>query len=233
MRTIYVDNKTFQCYIEGKTGRTAIETSAFDGMCDEYILGYRFVPAGKVWTAPNGVKFAGPMLSPVEDYDKLSSAQRKNELTGMDPAGLIGVDPPDVLAGALRYTLDKIAETIADTDAYDFYEIYDVWREDTEYKAGYKVRYADQECIFKCRQDHVSQLGWNPLDAPTLWETLNESHKGTKDDPIPAGLNMIYYKGLYYIEEQGLYLCTRDSVIALQHMPHDLVGHYFEKVETR
>ena len=48
--------------------------------------------------------------------------------------------------------------------------------------------------------------------------------------PIPAALGMIYYKDKYYKENEVLYLCTRDSVNELYHMPSVPVGHYFEKV---
>ena len=51
----------------------------FDGMCAAYIEGYRFVPAGKTWTAENGTAFRGEMISPWKPWAELDAAQRAYE----------------------------------------------------------------------------------------------------------------------------------------------------------
>ena len=43
--TIYVD-RNFICHLTAAEDRTAVETDAFDGKCDGYIDGFRFVPYG-------------------------------------------------------------------------------------------------------------------------------------------------------------------------------------------
>jgi hypothetical protein len=58
---------------------TAVETEHFDGKCDAFVEGYRFVPAGETWTRPDGVVFEGEMISPWKDYDELDNAQREYE----------------------------------------------------------------------------------------------------------------------------------------------------------
>ena len=55
---------------------------------------------------------------------------------------------------------------------------------------------------------------------------------GTIDDPITAVVNMQYYKDKYYLEDDTLYLCTRDSEIPLTHLPSQLIGNYFEVVKN-
>ena len=77
--TIYIDND-FKCHVSNPDGtHTAVETAAFDGKCDVYIEGYRFVPAGAAWTRPDGVVFQGEMISPWKDWRELDAAQRDYE----------------------------------------------------------------------------------------------------------------------------------------------------------
>lgn len=236
MKKVYID-KDFKCYITEKEGTREIATNLFDGMCDAYIEGHRLVPKDEKWTREDGVEFEGEMAAPFVDTSVLRVHQVDDEKSALFHAGLIGTETPSLIAAATRLTMDRVCQTIDDKDAYNFYELYPIWQEGIDYKAetvehkADRVRYMDEDCLYKCMQDHTSQGQWNPLDAPTLWTRIDETHKGTKDDPIPAGLNMIYYKDLYYTEEQGLFLCIRDSVIELQYLPHDLVGIYFKKAE--
>lgn len=58
---------------------TAVTTDVFDGKCDAYIEGYRFVPAGQAWTRDDGVEFAGEMISPWRPWAELDAAQREYE----------------------------------------------------------------------------------------------------------------------------------------------------------
>ena len=58
---------------------TAVETDAFDGKCDAYIEGYRFVPYSETWTREDGVEFSGEMIAPWKDYNELDAAQREYE----------------------------------------------------------------------------------------------------------------------------------------------------------
>ena len=77
--TIYIDND-YRCHISNPDGTlTAVETDAFDGKCAAYIEGYRYVPSGEVWTRPDGVVFAGEMISPWKDWRALDAAQRDYE----------------------------------------------------------------------------------------------------------------------------------------------------------
>ena len=42
---IYIDSD-FKCHITDDGTMTQVETDFFDGKCDTYIEGYRFLPAG-------------------------------------------------------------------------------------------------------------------------------------------------------------------------------------------
>ena len=78
MKTIYVDSE-FKCHVTDDGTMTVVETDFFDGKCDAFIEGYRFVPNGAVWTRSDGVEFHGEMISPWKDYAELDAAQRAYE----------------------------------------------------------------------------------------------------------------------------------------------------------
>lgn len=78
MKTIYLDSD-FKCHISGDDTMTAVETAAFDGKCDAYIEGYRFVPGGKTWVREDGVEFSGEMVAPWKPWQELEEAQREYE----------------------------------------------------------------------------------------------------------------------------------------------------------
>lgn len=78
MKTIYLDSD-FKCHIFGDDTMTAVETAAFDGKCDTYIEGYRFVPGGKTWVREDGAVFTGEMIAPWKPWQVLEEAQREYE----------------------------------------------------------------------------------------------------------------------------------------------------------
>lgn len=78
MKTIYIDSE-FKCHVSPSSGYTSVETDAFDGKCDAYIEGYRFIPAGQTWTRADGVVFTGEMIAPWKPWAELDAAQREYE----------------------------------------------------------------------------------------------------------------------------------------------------------
>lgn len=78
MKTIYIDSE-FKCHVSPADNMTAIETDFFDGKCDTFIEGYRFVPSGQTWTRKDGVTFEGEMIAPWKDYQFLETAQKLYE----------------------------------------------------------------------------------------------------------------------------------------------------------
>ena len=81
MKTIYIDSE-FRCHLTDIGGLQAVETDVFDGKCDRYIEGYRFVPDGQTWTRDDGVQFTGPMVSPHTNYDILAAYQEQYQSDG-------------------------------------------------------------------------------------------------------------------------------------------------------
>lgn len=84
--------------------------------------------------------------------------------------------------------------------------------------------------LYKVITTHNKQADWEPgQETASLFTVIDVEHAGTKEDPIPAAVNMEYFKDKYYTYKGVLYLCTRDSEIALQYTPDQLVGQYFER----
>lgn len=75
---IYIDND-HKCHVSDDGSMTAVETEFFNGKCDEFIEGYRFVPAGESWTRSDGEVFGGEMIAPWRPYSELDAVQRAYE----------------------------------------------------------------------------------------------------------------------------------------------------------
>lgn len=76
--TVYLDVE-WKCHISGDDTMISVETAAFDGKCDTYIEGYRFVPSGRTWVREDGVEFSGEMIAPWKPWQVLEEAQREYE----------------------------------------------------------------------------------------------------------------------------------------------------------
>lgn len=137
-------------------------------------------------------------------------------------------------AKELRKLLEYVTENLDDQTVLNVATFVERWKPDTAYEVGKRVSYkpADEVELWKCRQAHTSQTGWEPSTATaSLWERIDEIHSGAIDDPIPYNENLTVYKDLYYTEDNILYLCTRDSGQPLYATAASLVGNYFEVVE--
>ena len=75
---VYIDSE-FKCHAVNDGTMTAVETTFFEGKCDAFIEGYRFIPSGESWKRSDGVVFHGEMIAPWKDYSELDAAQREYE----------------------------------------------------------------------------------------------------------------------------------------------------------
>ena len=76
---IYLDDD-YKCHVTNPDGTyTEVESDFFDGKCDTFIKGYRFVPTGKSWVREDGTVFHGQMIAPWKPYSELDQAQRQYE----------------------------------------------------------------------------------------------------------------------------------------------------------
>lgn len=131
----------------------------------------------------------------------------------------------EVLAMLIPQQINTLS--VDDTTALRMLPFYPEWAEETEYTVGYKVRRNGK--LWRVVQAHTSQAGWEPENAASLWEQINETHAGTMDDPIPYSGNMALMAGLYYMQDWVIYKCTRDTGNPVYHSLSELVGLYVEK----
>lgn len=131
----------------------------------------------------------------------------------------------EVLAMLIPQQINTLA--VDDNTALRMLDFYPEWAAGTAHTVGYKVRKDGK--LWRVLQAHTSQVGWEPENAASLWEQINETHAGTIDDPIPYSGNMALTTGLYYMQDWVIYLCTRDTGIPVYHALSELVGLYVEK----
>ena len=75
----YIDSE-YRCHTTNPDNTfREVESAFFDGKCQTFIEGYRFVPSGESWTRLDGIVFTGEMIVPYEDYNQLDAAQRQYE----------------------------------------------------------------------------------------------------------------------------------------------------------
>lgn len=75
---IYIDNE-FKCHLTDDGTGKALETDFFNGKCETFVEGYRFIPEGESWTRADGKVFHGEMIAPWKPYEELDKAQREYE----------------------------------------------------------------------------------------------------------------------------------------------------------
>lgn len=124
----------------------------------------------------------------------------------------------------LRQNLNALE--VDDQTAVRMVSFYPEWTAGTSYTVGYKVQRKGKLC--RCMQAHTSQEGWEPENAPSLWEYINEVYAGDQYDPIPYEGNMALEKGKYYTQNGVTYLCTRDTGNPIYNALSELVGLYVE-----
>ena len=102
--------------------------------------------------------------------------------------------------------------------------------DDRTVKAGFKVYYEGE--LWKTRQKTVIQSHYPPsIDTASIWERIDEEHAGTLEDPIPYDQTMAVYEGKYYLHNNVIYLCIRDSENPLYADPEALIDNYFQLLE--
>ena len=135
-------------------------------------------------------------------------------------------------ARELRKILEKAmtdAQSLTDAEAITATCLHPKWNGNSvQYTAGQRVQYNGELYKVKDGMGHTSQADWSPDVAVSLFEKINETNSGTKADPIPYSGNMVLENGKYYIEDGIIYLCNRDTGIAIYNRLADLVGIYVE-----
>ena len=128
----------------------------------------------------------------------------------------------------LRAIIETAVQSLSDSEALEAVTLHPAWAIGKDYPAGHKVQRNGR--LWRCIQAHTSQTGWEPENAASLWEGIDETHDGTLYDPVPYEGNMALVAGLYYVQDGMVYLCNRDTVNPVHNALSELVGLYVEMV---
>lgn len=115
---------------------------------------------------------------------------------------------------------------VDDNTALRMKGFYPEWESGKPYSAGHKLTRNGK--LYKVIQAHTSQTGWEPENVPAMFTEINETHSGELEDPIPYNGNMALENGKHYIQNDEIYLCTRDTGNPVYHALADLIGLYVE-----
>ena len=131
-------------------------------------------------------------------------------------------------ARILRPIIETAVQSLSDSEALEAVTLHPAWAIGKDYLTGHKVQRNGR--LWRCIQAHTSQEGWEPENAASLWEGIDETHAGTLADPIPYDGNMALVAGLYYVQDGVAYLCNRDTGNPVYNALSELVGLYVEMV---
>ena len=89
---IYIDSD-YKCHVLPGEGLREFDVPFFDGKCQTFIEGYRYVPKDETWEREDGEVFKGEMIAPWKNYTELYIAQLEYELADADAAlAILGVN---------------------------------------------------------------------------------------------------------------------------------------------
>lgn len=122
------------------------------------------------------------------------------------------------------------ATPLTDNQAISVKNLHPEWKEFIGKSLSTGFRVLHEDALYKVRQDISVVLENQPpsIDTAALYEEINETHDGTKTDPIPYNNNMALELGKYYIQDDIIYMCTRDTGQAVYQDLSDLVGIYVQ-----
>lgn len=125
------------------------------------------------------------------------------------------------------------ATPLTDNQAISVKNLHPEWKEFIGKSLSTGFRVLHEDALYKVRQDISVVLENQPPSIYTaaLYEEINETHDGTKTDPIPYNNNMALELGKYYIQDDIIYMCTRDTGQAVYQDLSDLVGIYVQIAE--
>lgn len=158
-----------------------------------------------------------------EEYETAFAATKaKSEMLAKISEKSRPLTESEVLALLIPQQINTLL--IDDNTALRMTSFYPEWAEGVEYTVGYKVQRNSK--LWRVILAHTSVIGWEPENAATLFEQINETHTGTLEDPIPYEGNMALENGKYYMQDYVIYLCNRDTINPVYNPLSELIGLY-------
>ena len=181
--------------------------------------------AGNALSTANGIASTANEAKATADSANQLASQANDQLT-----------QASAFTAAAFVVAKTQAQALSDEDALSAKVLYDEWvdlvaQSYIAEKIGFKFAHTKDGVteLYKTMQAHFTFQGqWEPgaVGTESLYSHIDEAHAGTKEDPIPYKINMEIFNGKYYTYNEVLYLCTRDSIIPLQHGLDELVNVY-------
>lgn len=96
-------------------------------------------------------------------------------------------------------------------------------------RQGFKFTHGDK--LWRTEQPEMTiQEHYAPgVGTESLYSEVCESHAGTLEDPIPYSGNMALESGKYYMQDNKVYRCIRDTGNPVYNALSELVGLYVEE----
>lgn len=125
------------------------------------------------------------------------------------------------------------AQSLDDAQSLAVKAIYPQWQEIIGQTVAMGFKFQHGEKLYKTIQDSLLiQEQWIPGEGTeSLYTVIDETHAGTREDPIPYDCNMALENGKYYSQDGVIYLCNRDTEIPVYQALKELVGLYVTVVE--
>lgn len=138
-------------------------------------------------------------------------------------------DNRNIYAAIIKMAVKTARAITDDQEALAVKCLYKQWEKQIgrQLEVGEYIQHNKQ--LYRVLQQHIAQANWIPGEGTeSLYVIIDKEHSGAENDPIPWKANMECFNGKYYIEDGILYLCVRDSGIALQCKIVDVLGNYFK-----
>jgi hypothetical protein len=140
-----------------------------------------------------------------------------------------------------RNTQEMNELNLSAVDALEVVEWFPEFLVDEGFKEGDTVtkgkKFKHEGKLYAVLQDHIILAHYYPsTNTASLYVEVTPDYNeagekmGTLENPIPYDGNMILENGKYYIQDEVVYLCSRDSGNTVYHALKDLVGLYVEVV---
>ena len=137
----------------------------------------------------------------------------------------------ELWAAMLKMALKQARAITDDQEALSVQCLYKEWNKQIGKQLNVGEYIQHEGKLYRVLQAHTAQNTWAPGNGTeSIFVVIDKEHAGTLEDPIPYEGNMELFNGKYYIQNEVVYLCTRDSGAPLYHDLSSLVGIYVEEV---
>lgn len=138
----------------------------------------------------------------------------------------------DMWRAIINLAVKQAKQVTDDQEALELQILYKSWDQQIGKQLNVGEYIQHEGKLYRVLQAHIAQSTWVPGNGTeSLFVVIDKEHAGTLDDPIPYDGNMELFNGKYYIQNEVVYLCTRDSGAPLYHDLSSLVGVYVEEVK--